>query len=121
MLVRSHAIESFRGKSAAAMRAALESHSTDLVAVAAATPSSNREALIQEIVQVIRSQVKTVDGLANNHFHSRPTPAGPAAAATRRPARKTRVGLEDLEDRVIPSVMTITVTNHPSAQVQRIA
>jgi hypothetical protein len=121
MPFESRAFESLRRKSPFGLTKALESLSTDLVAAVAATPKSDRESLIAEIGRVIRSGVKAVDETADNHVHSRPNLAGSAVASSRLGSGKVRLGFEDLEDRVIPSIMTITITNHPTTQVQRVS
>jgi hypothetical protein len=105
--------------SASKLRESLAPLTTELAAAVAATPEPDRERVIAEIGRAIRSEVRAVDEMVRNHFRSRPVSTDSVAASTRRPSRKVRVGLEDLEGRAVPSIITITVTNHPSAQVQR--
>jgi len=98
----------------------LASLTPNLADVLAATPKPERKRAIKAFARAIRSQVNVLDEAAGDHIRSRPIPTSSAVASTRRPSRKARVGVEDLEGRAAPSVMTITVTNHPTTQVQHI-
>jgi hypothetical protein len=93
----------------------------DLCAVVAAMPPRNRESAFAEILRILRREVKAIDRFAIEHLRLRSKPAGRARATASRASRKVRVGIDDLEGRVIPSIMTITLTNHQSPVVQPLA
>jgi hypothetical protein len=117
-MVRTAGNGSLDCKSASDMSESLAAITADLAAAVAATPNPDREPVFKEITRLIRDQVRIIDDVARNHLRSRSLPIRSTVASSRRPSRKARVGVEDLEGRVVPSIMTITVTNHGSPQVR---